>query len=111
MTLVAINFQHDRFIALSDSRITGSVKITDRFTKLGELRFHFTSGGTCEPFLEDHFGSLGVGYSGSTLFAMAFFSTAENVLCSLHRQAKISDPPDYLLICTALRKIFKKFPN
>lgn len=105
MTLVAVNFQHDRFIALSDSRISGNVKITDRFTKLRELRFHFTSGGTCEPFHEDHSGSLGFGYSGSTLFAMAFFSTAENVLCSLHRQARISSPPNYLLILAVLRKI------
>lgn len=81
----------------------------DRFTKLRELRFHFTSGGTCEPFLEDHSGSFGFGFSGSTLFAMAFFSTAENVLCSMHQQARIFSPPDYQLIFDALRKIALSF--
>ncbi|WP_317938183.1 hypothetical protein [Sulfitobacter pontiacus] len=85
MTLVALTYSRDSFLAISDSRISwGSGSKLEKFTKLFSHRYNFTSGHPVAKPPRSYTGELGLAISGSTLFGLAFSNMFARTIAEMH---------------------------
>jgi hypothetical protein len=99
MTIVALTFVNESFLAISDTRISGSVgPQLEKFSKLFAHRYEFT----CMHLLGDgpvtrkitHSGELGLAFAGSTLFGLAFSNMFARTIAEMH-SSNAADPPTF----------------
>lgn len=101
MTLIAVNYNKNRFWALSDSRASykpqgESVKITDRFTKTYLVPYRFTSGNIDgSTYTTEFSGRVGFAFAGDIFAALAIQAMVSNILENMHDPEGISKPPTF----------------
>lgn len=93
MTLVCLTYFNGKFLAISDSRISwGQGGKLEKFTKIFSHRYRFTCGHPYTNPPESYSGEIGLAFSGSTLFGLAFSSIFSRAILEMHSFELISAP-------------------
>lgn len=85
MTIVALTYFHESFLAVSDTRISWrkGAKL-EKFSKLFSHRYNFTSGHPASNPPKKFTGELGLAFAGSTLFGLAFSNMFARTIAEMH---------------------------
>lgn len=110
MTLIVAHFSKDRFLALSDSRVSHSANelgktqtLTDHFTKMFAIPYRFTTFKN-DGFHDDAVGQVGFAFAGDVLMAVALQAMSSTLLCNMHNSESNSAQPSFEDICEVIKR-------